>query len=109
MRNAVFLAVILLLTGCDNPADQQAVQARDAVENPKPPLPPAIVPPLEGADPTDPASYEVGIATAAADRNHAKAKCAEMSESERKTCEAEADAAYEAAESGLEDLRGNQE
>ncbi len=103
------LVVILLSAGCDNPGAQQTAQPRQAVEDPRPPLPPAIVPPQEGADPAEPPSYEVAIATAAADRKHAKEKCAEKSASERKACEADADAAYQAAESTLEVLRGNQE
>ena len=107
--NAGFLANILLLAGCDYPADQQALQPRDAVENPKPPLPPAIVSPLEGALTEEPPSYEVGIATAVADHKHAKEKCAEKSAAERKACETEADAAHELAVSELDDLRGNQE
>ena len=80
-----------------------------AVEQPKPALPPAIIPPSEAEEPAGPPSYEVGIATAAADRNRAKEQCAEKSERLRAICEAEADAAFTSAEAELEDLRGNQQ
>jgi hypothetical protein len=96
------LSAMMLLCACG-----RAPEA-DAVEQAKPALPPAIIPPAEVADPAEPPSYEVGIATAAADRNRAKQKCAEKSERLRAICEAEADAAFTSAQSGLEDLRGNQ-
>jgi hypothetical protein len=107
-KNARFLhagglAMILLLCACEK-APEADVSAKDAKS-----LPPAIIPPAETADSAAPPSYEVGIASAAADRNGAKAKCAEKSERLRAICEAEADAAFTSAQSGLEDLRSNQQ
>ncbi len=97
------LAALLLLGACDREPEV------DTVEQAKPALPPAIIPPAEVADPAAPPSYEVGIATAASDRNRAKEKCTEKSGRLRALCEAEADAAFSSAEAGLEDLRGNQQ
>ncbi len=97
------LAALLLLGACGREPEG------DAVGQAKPALPPAIIPPAEVADPAEPPSYEVGIATAAAERKHAKEQCAETPERERKTCEKEAEAAFSSAEAGLEDLRGNQQ
>ena len=97
------LAALLLLGACD-PEPNSA-----AVEKAMPALPPAIIPPAEVADPAEPPSYEVGIATAAAERKHARDQCAEKSERLRAICETEADAAFADAEAGLEDLRGNQQ
>jgi hypothetical protein len=96
------LAALMLLCACG-----KAPEA-DAVTQAKPSVPPAIIAPAEDADPAGPPSYEVGIATAAADRNRAKEKCAEKSERLRAICEAEADAAFTTAEAELQDLRGNQ-
>ncbi len=97
------LAALLLLGACDREPKV------DTVEQAKPALPPAIIPPAEVADPAEAPSYEVGIATAAAERKHARDQCAETPERERKACEKEADATYSNAEAGLEDLRGNQQ
>jgi hypothetical protein len=97
------LAALLLLVACEKAPEASVVdQAKDS-------LPPAIIQPAEVADPAEPPSYEVGIATAAADRNRAKESCAEKSERLRAMCDAEADAAFASAEAELEDLRGNQQ
>lgn len=96
------LAALLLLSACEK-APVAGISGKDEKS-----LPPAIIPPSEVADPADRPSYEVGIATAAADRNHAKKKCAEKSERLRAMCDAEADAAFASAEADLDDLRGNQ-
>ncbi len=97
------LAALLLLGACERaPEANMVAQAKDS-------LPPAIIAPAEVADAAEPPSYEVGIATAAAERNRAKEKCDGMPEAERATCEAAADAAYETAGAELDDLRGNQQ
>ncbi len=97
------LAALLLLTAC-NKAPESAV-----VERTTQALPPAIIAPADVEESAGPPSYEVGIATAAADHNRAKEKCAEKSERLRALCEAEADAAFADAEAKLDDLRGNQQ
>ena len=97
------LALLMLLCACER-APAVAVSTKDDRS-----LPPAIIPGVEDADPAARPSYEVGIATAAADRNNAKEKCAAMPDVERVTCEAAADAAFLTAEADLDDLRGNQQ
>jgi hypothetical protein len=97
------LAALLLLGACERAPEAAAFeQANNA-------LPPAIIPPSEVPNLAAPPSYEVGIASAAADRNRAKAKCAEKPERIRAMCEAEADVDFANAEAELEDLRGNQQ
>lgn len=103
-----FLGAAIGLGGCGD-APPQAAQSRTPIADTVPSLAPAITAPMEVPDGDDPPSYEVGIATAASERNDAKEKCAEIPESERVACEAEADAAFESAQSELEDLRGNQQ
>ncbi|MEX0735216.1 MAG: hypothetical protein WD944_06080 [Steroidobacteraceae bacterium] len=102
------LGAILLLAGCGD-APTEAAQMRAPIEDAAQALPPAIVAPMDIAEPGSAPSFEVGIATAASDRNHAKEKCAELPKTEREACEAAADAAFESAQSELEDLRGNQQ
>ena len=102
LLRAAPLALLMLLCACER-TPAAAVSGKDDSS-----LPPEIIPGVENADPAMPQSYEVGIATAAADRNKAKEKCAAMPDVERATCEAAADAAYATAEAGLHDLRGNQ-
>jgi hypothetical protein len=102
LLRAAPLAVLMLLCGCERAPDT-GISAKDDSS-----LPPAIIPPVEAADPAERPSYEVGIATAAADRNKAKEKCAEKSERLQAMCDAEADAAFATAEADLDDLRGNQ-
>ncbi len=97
------LAALCLLGACGSkPEDPTVAQEESA-------LPPPILPPSEASDSPSPPSYEVGIATAAADRNRAKRNCAEKSERLRAMCEADADAAFASAQARLEDLRGNQQ
>ena len=61
------------------------------------------------ANPTEPPSYEVSIASAAAQRNKALERCATQPEAVRTQCEQEANAAFSESESKLQDLRGNKE
>lgn len=97
------LAALLLLCACAK-APETGIASNDGNA-----VPPAILPPSEVADPDAAPSYEVGIATAAADRNRAKEKCAEKSERLKAMCEAEADVEFANSESELQDLRGNQQ
>jgi hypothetical protein len=73
------------------------------------PVAPAIIPPDEAAEPTEPPSYEVAIASAAADRNNALERCAQQPQAVRTQCEQEANAAFADSQAKLQDLRGNQE
>lgn len=97
------------LAACDQPVPRDgAASDRPPAEEPAT-LPPPIAPPTEDANPNEPPSYEVGIATAAAERNRAKKKCAALPEGElRASCDMDADVAFEAATRDLETLRGNQ-
>ena len=97
------LAAVLLLCACEK-VPEAGPSAKDESS-----LPPAIIAPSEVAGPSERSSYEVGIATAAAERNHAKEKCVDMPQIERETCEAAADASFATAEADLNDLRGNQQ
>jgi len=97
------LAAFMLLGACEKAPEAGAVEQADDS------LPQPIIPPSEVSDPSERPSYEVGSATAAANRNRAKENCAEKSERLRAMCEADADAAFASAQAGLEDLRGNQQ
>jgi hypothetical protein len=98
------LLALAFLGACDRfPAGES--QATEETES----LPPPIVPPADTSDANEAPSYEVAIATAAAERNRAKKKCAELQEIERTSCESEADSAFATASSDLESLRGNQQ
>jgi hypothetical protein len=96
------LAALLLLCACARAPDTGVAATGDDL------LAPAIIPPAEVADPSERPSYEVAIATAAADRNREKERCVDMPKLERETCEAAADATFAAADADLDDLRGNQ-
>ena len=74
-----------------------------------PEVAPAIIPPDEAANPTEPPSYEVAIASAAATRNQALERCMHQPQAVRTQCEQEANAAFASAEADLQNLRGNQE
>ena len=105
----VLVAALAMLSACGQKADVGAA-GTSAADPPAPPsIAPAIIPPDEVADPTEPPSYEVSIASAAAERNNALARCAKQPEAVRTQCEQEANAAYADAEQDLENLRGNQE
>ncbi|HWM44063.1 MAG TPA: hypothetical protein VNP36_16615 [Burkholderiales bacterium] len=69
---------------------------------------PAIVQPEEIGDPAQPPSYEVAIASTAAEHNKAKERCAVQPEAVRAQCEQEANAAFSDARDDLDRLRGNQ-
>jgi hypothetical protein len=88
---AAFAACMLLLAAC--------------AESPPPPPPPADPP----APPQQPTSYEVAVATAAADRNRALHSCEGRPVEERAACIAVTMANWERDRAAVEDLRGETE
>jgi hypothetical protein len=106
MKHTFAFATLILLGACGGKSPDIAAEA--SAEAPLPPVAPAIVPPQEIADPTQPPSYEVAIAGAAAEHNAAKERCARQPETMRARCEQEANAAFTDTQGELDDLRGNQ-
>ena len=106
MNKLVLISALLLLGACGKAAQPDTA---DAASKSLPPIAPAIIPPDEVANPTEPPSYEVSIASAAATRNRALERCATQPEAVRTQCEQEANSAFASAETGLQDLRGNKE
>ncbi len=120
MHTRIGLVTILIvaLAGCGQTADpgaggSGAASADPAADiasaNPAADIVPAIVPPGEAADPSEPPSYEVAIASAAAYRNRALERCAAQPAAVRTQCEQEANAAFADSQAKLQDLRGNTE
>jgi hypothetical protein len=104
----ILIAALLPLAGCSRqPAGDAVPQV--AGEDAVPQVTPAMVAPSDVADPAQPPSYEVSIASAAADRNKAHERCAHQPEAVRAQCEQEANAAFAEVEASLQDLRGNQQ
>ena len=105
-KESIALAALLLLAACGKtPADPPAAKAdlNDAASS----LAPAIIAPEESTVPSGPPSYEVSIATAAADHNKAVNRCNSQPEAIRTQCQQEANAAFLEAQEQLQDLRGN--
>jgi hypothetical protein len=103
-RNGFLALALLALAACgDTPAPPAASVAPPTDTS----VAPAIIAPDVAADPTEPPSYEVGIASAAANRNRALDLCAKQPEAVRTQCEQEANAAFADANKNLENLRGN--
>jgi hypothetical protein len=102
-------AALAMLAACGQKAGDSAAVTAAADPPSPPPVAPAIISSDEVANPTEPPSYEVAIATAAANRNNALARCARQPEAVRTACQQEANAAYADAEQDLQNLRGNQE
>ena len=107
-RHGLAIAALLLLAACGRAPAEQAAANAGAAEAASP-LAPAIVAPEESPTPTGPPSYEVAIATAAADHNKALSRCDSQPEVVRTQCEQEANAAFTEAQEQLQDLRGNQQ
>ena len=103
-RNGLLPLALLALTACDNSPAQSAASVTSPTDTA---VAPAIIAPDEASDPTEPPSYEVGIASAAANRNRALERCAGQPEAVRTQCEQEANAAFADSEKNLENLRGN--
>ena len=99
----------LLLAACGGDASENvAARTRATPSADSIPVAPAIISPDEAADPAAAPSYEVSIASAAAEHNAAKERCAAQPEAVRTQCEQEANAAFGEARQDLENLRGNQ-
>lgn len=103
-------AALAMLAACGQKAGDNSAGLTAAADPPAPPsIAPAIIPPDEVADPTEPPSYEVSIAYAAAERNNALERCASQPEAVRTECQQVANAAFAKAQQDLQNLRGNQE
>jgi len=112
MNKLILVIALLALGACAKASDTGIGDANgmgDANSQNLPPVAPAIVPPDEAADPKEPPSYEVGIASVAAERNKALERCATQPAAVRTQCEQEANAAFSESEAKLQDLRGNTE
>lgn len=114
MKHLILMSALLLILGaCGGKADPGAVAATTTAAAPaiasEPAVAPAIISPSEVADPTEPPSYEVAIASAAAEHNKALERCGNQPDAVRTQCEQEANAAFSESESALQDLRGNKE
>lgn len=110
-RRALVIVLLSALAACGEKAAVNIEAAGPASTAAKalPEIAPAIIPPDEVANPTEPPSYEVAIATAASARNKALARCETQPEAVRTQCTQEANAAYADVETDLQNLRGNQE
>jgi hypothetical protein len=106
-KEGLSLATLLLLCACGRPAGEQAAGQRPTAAEAR--IAPPIIATEEAADPALPPSYEVAIASAAADHNKALERCRAQPEAVRAQCEEEANAAFSESEGKLQDLRGNQE
>lgn len=107
-RNAYLILMLALLSACAREERATAEPTADA-GGLLADVAPAIIAPHETADPAQPPSYEVSIASAAADRNQALERCAKQPEAVRTQCKLEAHAAFSEAASALQPLRDNQE
>ena len=99
-------ALLFLCAACGGEAPETDRDDASAVAQPS--VAPAIVQPEEIGDPAQPPSYEVAIASSAAEHNKAKERCTAQPESVRAQCEQEANAAFSEARDDLDRLRGNQ-
>jgi len=104
----ILAAPFVLIAAC-GPGPDAVPRAADTAPEASAEVAPAIVAPEEVYDPAEPPSYEVAIASAAAERNRARQRCAEQPEAVRAQCEQEANGAFAEAEESLENLRGNQQ
>ena len=109
--NGIALVIaILALSACDRaPVVADAPPPEEEALDPTGGLAPPLLVPGENTVPSEPPSYEVSIASVAADHNKALERCARQPQSVRTQCEQEANAAFADAEKNLEPLRGNQE
>jgi hypothetical protein len=101
------LAAAFALTACERAPDAPP-PATSLPLDPTGGLAPPLVTPGENTPSSQPPSYEVSIATAAAEHNKALARCAGQPEAVRVRCEQEANVAFGDVQKSLEPLRGNQ-
>jgi hypothetical protein len=97
---------LLALAGCEGvpaPAEGRHVRNSPDAAAPVSTSPPAAPDPGNGLVHS---SYEVVIASAAANRKKAMAECATRPEAERETCLAQLEADWEVAKAAADDLRG---
>jgi len=107
--NGIALVIaVLALTACDRSPVVDAPSPQE-VADPTGGLAPPLVVPGENTAPSEPPSYEVSIASAAADHNNALERCTRQPVAVRTQCEQEANAAFAEVEKNIEPLRGNQE
>lgn len=107
-RTGCLLTLLTLLAACAREDGSNPTTSADPA-GPAEAVAPAIIAPDEIADPAQPPSYEVAIASAAATHNKALERCAKQPEAVRAQCEQEANAAFTEHETALGPLRGNQE
>ncbi len=105
----MLLATTLALAACGRSPEIAAPDVTADSLDPTGGLAPPLIVPGEGSAPAQPPSYEVSIASAAADHNKALERCTKQPEAVRTSCEQEANAAFADAEKNLEPLRGNQQ
>ena len=105
MKPAFALAVLMLHAACDGTTQEPGTAAN--ASKPAPDIVPAITQPEEVSEVAAPPSYEVAIASAAAEHNNAKKRCAAQPESMRAQCEQAANAAFAESRDNLDRLRGN--
>lgn len=106
-RTACLLALMTLLVACAREVAETGSASSRADSSAE--IAPAIIAPADIADPAQPPSYEVSIASAAADHNKAVERCAKQPEAVRTQCEQEANASFAEVETSLQPLRGNQQ
>lgn len=105
----MLIATTLALAACGRAPDIAAPVAAAEPPDPTGGLAPPLIEPGEGSAHAQPPSYEVSIASTAADHNKALERCMKQPSAVRTSCEQEANAAFADAEKNLEPLRGNQQ
>lgn len=107
-RSPLVIALLAALAACGQKPDlgPATPAAADDLDDT---IAPAIIPPDEVANPKEPPSYEVAIASAAANRNRALDRCMTQPEAVRTQCEQEANTAFAETQSKLQDLRGDKQ
>ena len=108
MKPALAIAALCLCAACGGKTPEAEAPASADASPDALAVAPAIMQPEEFGDPVQPPSYEVAVASAAADHNNAKKRCAAQPKSVHVQCEQEANAAFAEAREDLDSLRGNQ-
>jgi hypothetical protein len=109
ISHCIALAVAAFgFVACERAPEIAATPEVDASEPTGGRAPPLVVPGEDMPSP-EPPSYEVSIASAAANHNNALERCSQQPEAVRTQCEQEANAAFAETEASLAPLRGNQQ